>query len=510
MNIKTKNNKEILNYLKSKLNVYMTAKQPLDLRVKENAKWFKGENWDVMKKGSSSPIPEPTSSYIFNAVAAKHADAMDNYPSPIILPREPKDSDCADMLTSIIPYILEKNNFKQIYSKNWWCKLKNGGCVYGVFYNNKKEDIEISKVDLSRIYWAPGIEDIQKSPYLFILSYEDKSHVEYLYPHSKGKLYSEFFSESLSSDEDKCVVVDCYLKTPAKNGKDAVHLIKFSGDTILDSTLNRETTKDKGLYLHGKYPFVIDNLYPDDLSPVGFGIIDIAKNPQGYIDRLDKIISENALISGKVRWLIKDSGGINENELLDLSTDVVHVAGSVNDDNIKEFQARTLAPFICEHRQNKIQELKEVIGNRDTNNGSAQNGITAYGAIVALQEAGNKLVRDMIFDSYTAYGEIIRQIIDLIIQFYDKKQFYRITGKSGTSKFLEFDNSVFNAGSIFDISVRAEVNSPLSRESLNSLALTFFEKGFFKPENKDSALTCLELMSFDGKEKIINILSSNS
>ena len=78
-------------------------------------------------------------------------------------------------------------------------------------------------------------------------------------------------------------------------------------------------------------------MYPDEDSPVGFGMVDIIKNPQMYRDRLDWVISRNAMISGKPRFMIKDNGGLNEYELTDLSKDIIHVAGSVSDENLKKF-----------------------------------------------------------------------------------------------------------------------------------------------------------------------------
>ena len=66
------------------------------------------------------------------------------------------------------------------------------------------------------------------------------------------------------------------------------------------------------------------------------------------------------MISGKTRFMIKDNGGMNEYELTDLTKDVIHVAGSVGEENIRELQAKPLHSFIIQHRQNKIDELKEV------------------------------------------------------------------------------------------------------------------------------------------------------
>ena len=176
--------------------------------------------------------------------------------------------------------------------------------------------------------------------------------------------------EGASPDDvlkDKSLIIDCYYKKQRGN-RQTVELIKF--------------------------PFVMDVLYPDEDSPVGFGLVDIIKNPQMYIDKMDAIISKNAMISGKTRFMIKDNGGLNEYELTDLSKDIIHVAGSVSDENIRELQAKPLHGFIIQHRRNKIDELKEISGNLEFQQGNVTGGVTAYSAIVALQQAGEKLSRD--------------------------------------------------------------------------------------------------------------------
>ena len=114
---------------------------------------------------------QPTSAWLFNCIANKHADAMDNYPEPAILPREESDKQEAEALTSILPLILEQNEFEETYSDAWWYKLKSGTAVYGIFWNPKKlnglGDIEIKPIDLLNLFWEPGIKNIQDSRNLF-------------------------------------------------------------------------------------------------------------------------------------------------------------------------------------------------------------------------------------------------------------------------------------------------------------------------------------------------------
>ena len=56
---------------------------------------------------------------------------------------------------------------------------------------------------------------------------------------------------------------------------------------------------------------------------------------------------------------------------------------------------------------------------------------------------------------------------------------------------------------VFDIEVTAEKSSPYTRLSRNEMALQFYQAGFFDPSRADQALTCLDMMDFDGREKVI-------
>jgi hypothetical protein len=62
---------------------------------------------------------------------------------------------------------------------------------------------------------------------------------------------------------------------------------------------------------------------------------------------------------------------------------------------------------------------------------------------------------------------------------------------------------------IFDVSVSAEKQSPYSKMAQNELALQFYGAGFFNPQMTDQSLSCLSMMDFDGKEKVMEMIRQN-
>ena len=106
------------------LKKYKKGKERLDQRVIDDEEWFKLRHWNKIRKEQSKEAIEPVSAWLLNCVLNKHADAMDNFPEANIVPREESDRSEAKILSSIIPLILEHDNFEDTYDRRWWRKLK--------------------------------------------------------------------------------------------------------------------------------------------------------------------------------------------------------------------------------------------------------------------------------------------------------------------------------------------------------------------------------------------------
>lgn len=50
----------------------------------------------------------------------KHADYIDSYPEPVILPRMQDDKAEAKRLSEIVPVAMELNGFEQVYNDAGW------------------------------------------------------------------------------------------------------------------------------------------------------------------------------------------------------------------------------------------------------------------------------------------------------------------------------------------------------------------------------------------------------
>ena len=513
------------------LEKYRAGKVQTEQRVLASENWWKLRNTMEEKKQTNIGADDgfkSVSGWLHNVIVSKHADAMESYPEPNILPREEGDRAEAKILTAIIPCIMEQNKFEKTYSDAMWQKIKAGTGVYKIVWDASKlnglGDISIEKVNLLNIYWEPGVTDIQKSRYFFHTELQDKDLLEENYPQLKGKLKGQTFMSAkfLYDDhvdtENKVAVIEVYYH---RGG--VLQYCKYVNDVVLYATENEPDMAAQGLYNHGKYPYVFDALYPIEGSPCGYGYVDICRNPQTAIDLLNTSFVKNAMVGSTPRYFERVDGAVNEEEFMDLSKSIVHVSGNLGEDSLRQIEFKPLDGIYVNVLDRTIQELRETSGNTETSTGSASSGVTAASAIAALQEASGKGSRDSTQAAYRAYSEIVEICIELIRQFYDMPRQFRIVGSYGMEQFVSYNNAGIqpqHQGNdfgtdmgyrlpVFDIKVTAQKRNVYTKVSQNELALQFFQMGFFNPQMTDQALMCLDIMDFDGKDTILQKVAQN-
>ena len=530
------------------LQKYKSGKASLERRVVSAENWWKLRNRFEERKGGLSDDGgyRSASGWLHNVIVSKHADAMEAYPEPLILPREPGDREEARLLSAILPCILEQNRFEKTYDAAMWQKLKTGTACYRVVWDPDKcgglGDIAIERVDLLNLFWEPGVDDIQKSRYFFCTHLEDEETLCEQFPQLRGRLRSSpfmatrFVYDDALSLEGKVTVIEAYYK---KRG--VLHYCKYVGDTVLYATEDEKLRLEEagfadageaspkaenaspkpepaGLYDHGRYPFVFDPLFPVEGSPCGYGFVDLCANAQTAIDLMRTAFVKNTLVGATPRYFQRIDGSVNEEEFADLSKALVHVSGNLGEDSLRQIGFAGLPPVYVKVLESTIRELRETSGNTETATGTMNIGVTAASAIMALQEASGKGSRDSTRASYQAFAEIVELCIELIRQFYSLPRQFRITGGLGAEDFVSLDNAALlprplpglaaMSQPVFDIKVSAQKRNAYSRLSQNELAIQLYQMGLFEPGHEQQALGVLDMMEFDGKEQLMGRLAA--
>ncbi len=511
------------------LETYKGGKATLEQRIVENEMWFRLRHWDRSK---NNPNRKNASAWLFNSIINKHADFMDALPECTVLPREQSDVQTAELLSAVIPVILENNGFESVYSDACMYKLKNGTACYAVQWNNQaadgRGDIEVAQIDMLNLFWEPGVRNLQDSRNVFHVRIVDNDVLLEEYPSLEGRLQQplvdvkQYVNDDNADLNNKSAVVDWYYKRRV-NSRSVLHYCKFVGQEVLFASEN-DPRFANGFYDHGKYPFVFDTLFREEGTPVGFGFIDVMKDAQEAIDVLGTEILRNARMSARRRYFARTDGAVNEAEFADWSKDFVHVSGSsLGEESLREITAQPLPGIYLSVLQAKIDELKETSANRDFTQGGTMGGVTSGVAISALQESGNKVGRDMIAASYRTFVQVCELIIALIRQFYTTPRLLRITDPNGAPQYVSLDNSNMLARPqvsdfgvtygdrlpVFDVRVKAHKQNPFSRSAQNQDAINFFQMGLFDPARYKQALACLELLDIENKDKIVAAVSRN-
>lgn len=519
-----------INELMQVLTKYRAGKNSIDTRIIAAENWWKLRN-DVEedKAGHAKPGFRSKSGWLHNVITNKHADAMDAYPEPNILPREAGDKLEAAMLSKIIPVVLEKNQFESTYSRVMWSKLKTGTGVYKVIWDKNKlnglGDINVQKCNILNLFWEPGVEDIQQSKYFFEVDFQDEDDVREMFPDElpEGKnIPHDFITSKFRYDDhvdttNKVPVISAYYH---KGG--VLHYVLFVPGTVLYATENDPERAVMGWYDHGKYPYVFDALFPVEGSPCGYGYVDLCKAPQTEIDLLKTAYVENAMVGAKPRYFKKANCGVNVEQFTDLNETLINVEGSLSDEHLLPVTHDNLDGNYISMLELSINELRETSGNTETATGTTSSGVTAASAIAALQEASGKGSRDSTKGSYRAYSEVDFLVIELIRQFYDAPRQFRILGDSGEEMFYSYSNAGLQPqqqmlGSEltgyrvpeFDIRVVPQKRTAYTKMSNNELALQFYGLGFFNPQQTDQALACLSMMDFDSIEDVRKTIKQN-
>lgn len=524
---------------RSKLDAFKAAKSGLNQTIRFNEDWYRQRHMEYMNssvlgkntmEGDSEPnskngeTVEPTSAFLFSSIRNYHADYMDSFPRCNILPREPSDKIEAAKLTMIMPVLLDRIKFEAVYSRSGWTKAIQGWTVYTVTWDkeadNGRGDISIGRAKLLNLYWDMEVDQLEDSSDVFYLHERDLDELIKEYPKYKDSLKADAGETEKHDDvrvgavPTKTTVVDWYYKRKNKEGKRVLHLCQFVGDVILYASENESSLSERGLYDHGKYPFVVDVLYPLEDALHGFGLIAVGSNKQAYIDILSKAIMKNALWKTNPRYFVRDGKGFNADDFLDLRKTIVEVEGSgdLNED-VVPIQAPVIDGTAISLKESMEDDIRETTNLREASTGSAPGGVTAASGIAALQEADAKTSRDSNRTTFRAFREIVTLVIELIRQFYTDEHYFRVTNEeTGQMEYIAVDNSAMGSGrdsALFDLSISTEKNSSYSRLAQNELALSFFNAGFFNPNLASSVIPCLKMMDFDGKEEVLGMVEEN-
>lgn len=537
---------------------YVRDKAGFDEMLRDNQKWARMRQWEIMspsqivKEGEQDqPELKSVTAWLKRAIESRHADAMDGFPAANILAREEGDTNEAELLSGVIPAILEQNHFEDVYDEEQMRKIEDGTGCYGVFWDGAADggigEVKITNENLLNLAWDFAVEDLQDAEELFYYRERSVTSLVRQYPQLADVIQTDVETEHYEIDGfapariDRAVLVDWYYKVyDAASGREVLHMCRYCQGEVLFASEN-EVDEDgvamypRGWYEHGMYPFVLDPFYKMAGTCVGTGLVTVGKSMQEFIDRGNTAFLKAVLWGSEPRYIAKD-GSLNEKELLDIGKHVVHYTGN-SADAVKQMEPPRIPNEFLAVWNAQIDSLRETTGSNEVATGGTASGVTAASAIAAMQEAAGKTSRDMNRGSYRAFRKVVEMMIELIRQFYTIPHFVRIIGQNKGMEMMQLvqagvlmpemlrkenyisytneriaeyeDEDGVRRKPLFDVEITAERSSPYSRMAQNEMVLSLYNAGFFNPMNGVQSLAALEMMDFSGKEKVMRIVLQN-
>ena len=279
-------------------------------------------------------------------------------------------------------------------------------------------------------------------------------------------------------------MIDWYYKRRT-NGRTVLHYARFTDpEHLLYASENDEQYTEKGWYWDGEYPVVVDALFPEKGSPMGFGYIDIARDPQLYIDKLWSNILETSLINTKRRFLVSESVNVNEDELRDVIRQGTLTLGFIGlAECLKALtgahhgesdEAQQLGLRIVRHMRRRMDEASEQYGLNFSLIATPAEGLS--GRFTRLDAARFGKIPGVTDRAY--YTNSFHVPVYYPINVFDKiakEAPYHAMTNGGHISYVEFDGLGANNPDAFEAVVRAmkeagigygSINHPVDRDPL--------------------------------------------
>ncbi len=453
------------------------------------------------------------------------ADQMQNVPNARILPERPDLEDQAMDVQDAVQYVLyQANKFEKVHrrrAEDFYC---TGTAITQVCWdpdmNMGKGDIAVFRWPIEAFLWDPAAENIQDSRALIKVSWHPISWYRAHYPENgkyvRGEtgMYNRVGVPETQQDLDErdeamaALFEYWYREYDARTKKYTINVAYVAGHTLL--------AHDRDVYLHGMYPFVLDVHSTVEGQPVGDGLIQELVSLQRYINRYMRYLDVNLRYSSKARLLMKKDSGIDREALADWDTDIIEAERIVQGEDYAWLVHPPLNNTIVQELLQMENELKNDSGMNNFSRGESTGGVVSGKAILALQEAGNKIANMRMVTLNEGFVDIVQMIIWLMAQFYTKDRTIMITGSTGIRR--EINANVRNFfGPVYKkvkdgmmpppytVQVEVDRRNPARVDAMNEMYMQMYTMSA-EAQRPMKLSDLLRIMNIDGKDRLLPVV----
>ena len=456
------------------------------------------------------------------------ADQMQNIPNAKIVPETPELEQYAMDMQDAVQYILFRaNRFEKMHKRRAEDFYGTGTAVTQICWDPDmdmgKGNIAVFRWPVEAFLWDPQAEDLQDARAVIKVSWHPISWYRAHYPKT-GKyvqpdegMYNrvgvpETQQDLGGQDEDRAALFEYwYREYDANRKRYTINVAYVAGHALL--------AHDRDVYIHGMYPFVLDVHSTVEGQPVGDGLIVELINMMRYINKYARYIDTNLRMASKARMLVRKNSGIDREALADWSQDMIEGDRIVQGEDWAWLQHAPLNNMIVQQMLQMESDLKNDSGMNQFSRGESAGGIVSGKAILALQEAGNKIANMRMVTLNDGFVEICNHIIWLMAQFYTKDRMVMVTGNTGDRReinlnvrnFFGSDYKKVRDGAMpppYTVQVEVDRRNPARVDAMNEMYMQAYTMAAQAQQNFPlSAL--FRIMNIDGKDRLLPIIEAN-
>lgn len=393
------------------------------------------------EQSRTAPASNALGSCIDNVIA----DQIDNMPEAQMVPEREETARSAEEMSDVVSYALYQAGFARVYQTLMEDAAVTGTGVAEVFWD---EDMERGEGMVNVLAWHPEdfypdpmYERIQDGRGCFKATHTTVAWVEERYPQARGYVKSDGYAqegvealyEAPDGDAKTTLIEFWYKRYDAKTRRTHVHMAQMAGHALLYSTqldfgVARKGEYKDGVYAHGEYPFVLYKYRDVWRQPFGTGLVHDYRDAQNAVNRYIKYIDDNARQSSVQRHFVRKGSGINVEDVADMRKTIIEWDGSDVREVMQTVQAAPLNGQVYQMMQYLVDTMKQDCGQNQFTRGEGGMGVTAAGAIQALQEAGGKITRWHTERYKFAFKEMIEQMLWVLSEYMEPGRKLKIVG----------------------------------------------------------------------------------
>jgi hypothetical protein len=188
-------------------------------------------------------------------------------------------------------------------------------------------------------------------------------------------------------------------------------------------------------YDDGEVPFSRCQNYMLPREFWGISEVEQLEGPQKIFNKLVCFTLDVLTLMGNPIWIVDSTSGVDTDNLVNRAGDVIEKEpGS----EVRREAGVQLQPYVISLIDKLVVWFDRISGSQDVSRGNNPGGVTAMGAIEALQEAAQTRTRQKLrlMDCYLK--TVGQQYASRVMQYYDAPRIFRITNNDGAKKYFKF------------------------------------------------------------------------